>query len=114
MRLPVSVGSELDSLRDERDAWRRRAERAFQEEVPETGRGVMRRSGRRLRRLLATSFLAVVLVLGAGLVFGRSGAARLPDYPTCIGRARYEHPIRHNQYQELVNALYTCDVYRAG
>jgi hypothetical protein len=114
MRLPVGPGSELDALRRERDAWRRRAESALHEETPEPGHGVVRRSRRRLRRLLATSFLAVVGVLSAGLLFGRPGAAPLPDYPECIGKARYEHPIQGNQYQELVNALYTCDVYRAG
>ena len=37
-----------------------------------------------------------------------------PDYPGCIGKARYENPIRGNQYQELVNALYACEVYRTG
>ena len=115
MRLPVSPRSELDALRRERDAWRRRAEWALHEETPEPERGVVRRSRIRIRRLLATSFLAVVAVLGAGLLLGRpGGAARLPDYPACIGKARYEHPIHGNQYQELVNALYSCDVYSAG
>ena len=112
MRLPVSPRSELDAVRRERDAWRRRAQSALHEETSE--HGVVRRSRNRIRRLLATSFLAVVAVLSAGLLFGRPGAARLPDYPSCIGKARYEHPIEGNQYQELVNALYSCDVYRAG
>ena len=114
MRLPVSPRSELDALRRERDAWRRRAESVLHEEVPEAGHGVVRRSRNRIRRLLATSFLAVVAVLSAGLLFGQSGAARPPDYPTCIGKARYEHPVEGNQYQELVNALYSCEVYRSG
>jgi hypothetical protein len=34
------------------------------------------------------------------------------DVPACIGKARYEHPIAQNQYQELVNALYACGVYQ--
>jgi hypothetical protein len=114
MRLPVSPRRELDAVRRERDAWRRRAQSALHEEMPELEHGVVRRSRNRIRRLLATSFLAVVAVLSAGLLFGRPGAARLPDYPSCIGKARYEHPIEGNQYQELVNALYSCDVYRAG
>jgi len=84
------------------------------EETPVPGHGVVRRSRNRIRRLLATSFLTVVAVPSAGLIFGQPGAARLPDYPACIGKARYEHPIEGNQYQELVNALYSCDVYRAG
>ena len=114
MRLPVSPRSEVDAVRRERDAWRRRAESAIHEETPEPEYGVVRRSRIRIRRLLATSVLAVVAVLSAGLLLGRSGATRLPDYPTCIGKARYEHPIHGNQYQELVNALYTCDVYSVG
>jgi hypothetical protein len=114
MRLPVSPRSELDALRRERDAWRRRAESALHEETPEPEHGVVRRSRNRVRRLLATSFLTVVAVLSAGLLFGQPGAARLPDYPACIGKARYEHPIQGNQYQELVNALYSCEVYSSG
>ena len=114
MRLLVGPRSELDALRKERDAWRRRAESALHEEAPEPEHGVVRRSRIRIRRLLATSFLAVVAVFSAGLLLGRPGAARLPDYPTCIGKARYEHPIHGNQYQELVNALYSCDVYSVG
>ena len=114
MNLSVGPRSELDALREERDAWRRRAELALHEEAHEIEHGVVRRSRIRLRRLLTTSFLAVVLMLGAGLLLGRPGAARLPDYPACIGKARYEHPIHGNQYQELVNALYSCDVYRVG
>ena len=114
MRLPASPRSELDAVRRERDAWRRRAQSALHEEPPELERGVVRRSRNRVRRLLATSFLAVVAVLSAGLLFGRPSAARLPDYPACIGKARYAHPIEGNQYQELVNALYSCDVYSAG
>jgi hypothetical protein len=114
MRLPVSPRSELDAVRRERDAWRRRAQSALHEEPPELEHGVVRRSRNRIRRLLATSFLAVVAVLSAGLLFGQPGAARLPDYPACIGKARYEHPIEGNQYQELVNALYSCDVYSVG
>jgi hypothetical protein len=114
MRLPVSPSSELDALREERDAWRRRAESALREEVSRPRTGVVRRSRRRARRLLATSFLAVVAMLSAGLLVGQPGAAHVPDYPACIGKARYEHPIQGNQYQELVNALYTCDVYSAG
>jgi len=113
MRLPVSPTSELDAVRAERDAWRRRAEWVLREE-PATERDVKRRSRGRVRRLLGTSFLTVVVVLGAGLLFGRQQEAGAPDYPGCIGRARYEHPIQGNQYQELVNALYACEVYRAG
>ena len=61
------------------------------------------------------------VVVGAVLAFGFGlGAVTLPDgtggavrtdYPGCIGKARYEAPIVGNQYQELVNALYTCGVY---
>jgi len=33
------------------------------------------------------------------------------DYSSCIGSARYSSPIPDNQYQELVNALYACEIY---
>jgi hypothetical protein len=116
MRLDVGPGpgSELDALRAERDEWRRRAESALSEERAAPAHRPARRSAHVFRGLLATSFLAVVLVLSAGLLVGRSGATSLPDYPACIGKARYQHPVQGNQYQELVNALYTCDVYSAG
>ena len=113
MKLPMSPTSELHATRAERDAWRRRAEAALREGRGGE-RGAPRRSGRFVRRLFGASFLAVVLTLSGGLLVGRSTAARSPDYPACIGKARYENPIQGNQYQELVNALYTCDVYRAG
>jgi len=113
MRAPVSPTSELEAVRAERDAWRRRAEAVLREE-PVTEWDVRRRSGGRVRRLLGTSFLTVVFVLSAGLLLGRQDATGAPDYPGCIGKARYEHPIQGNQYQELVNALYACEVYRAG
>ncbi len=118
MRLDVGrapdPGSELDALRAERDEWRRRAESALSDDQTTPAHRPARRSGRLIRGLFATSFLAVVLVLSAGLLVGRSAATSLPDYPACIGKARYEHPVHGNQYQELVNALYTCDVYSAG
>jgi hypothetical protein len=54
-------------------------------------------------------------VLGALTLSSSSEATggRGPDYPSCIGKARYEAPIEGNQYQELVNALYSCGVYTA-
>ena len=67
----------------------------------------------RFERLTATVLLGLVMVVGAALLLGRQEGAR-PDYPGCIGKARYEHPIEGNQYQELVNALYACEVYRTG
>ena len=60
--------------------------------------------------------LAAVVVTGSVALAsfampGRTHSAS-PDVPACIGKARYENPIRGNQYQELVNALYACGVYR--
>jgi cytochrome c-type biogenesis protein CcmH/NrfG len=114
MRLQVTARSELDALRAERDAWRTRAESALRV----SGRGNRRSRASRSRagidRFLATSLVAAIVVLGAVLLLGRQEAAGARDYPGCIGKARYEHPIEGNQYQELVNALYACEVYRTG
>ena len=112
MKLQLTLGSELDALRAERDAWRRRAESSLRWD----GTIVPRRatsSTARFERLTATVLLGLVMVVGAALLLGRQEGAR-PDYPGCIGKARYEHPIEGNQYQELVNALYACEVYRTG
>jgi hypothetical protein len=112
MKLQLTLGSELDALRAERDAWRRRAESSLRWD----GLIVPRRatsSKARFERLTATVLLGLVMVVGAALLLGRQEGAR-PDYPGCIGKARYEHPIEGNQYQELVNALYACEVYRTG
>jgi hypothetical protein len=79
-----------------------------------------RRSSRRRPRwarwsrlLVVTSILALGVALGAIVLPGAPHRAITPDYPGCIGKARYESPIHGNQYQELVNALYACDVYRS-
>ena len=112
MKLQLTPSSEIDALRAERDAWRRRAESS----LPWDGMIVPRRatsSKARFERLTATVLLGLVMVAGAALLLGRQEGAR-PDYPGCIGKARYEHPIEGNQYQELVNALYACEVYRTA
>ena len=112
MKLQLTPSSEIDTLRAERDAWRRRAESSLRRD----GWTVSRRatsSKARFERLTATVLLGLVMVVGAALLLGRQEGAR-PDYPGCIGKARYENPIEGNQYQELVNALYACEVYRTG
>jgi len=54
-------------------------------------------------------------IVGATLIPHNSDKPTLEkDYAECISKARYEHPIKNNQYQELVNALYTCGVYKQG
>ena len=114
MKLPLTPSSEVDALRAERDAWRRRAESSLWGDSARTAPRLARSSKARLERLVATVLLGLVMVVGAALLLGRQEGTRPPDYPGCIGKARYENPIEGNQYQELVNALYACEVYRTG
>jgi hypothetical protein len=103
--------SRLSAVEHERDEWRKRAEAA----APPRTVYVVRR-GRLRSRLLTASWLVTLGLLVGGVAVPRANDAPVlrEDYPGCIGRARYENPIAGNQYQELVNALYACDVYRAG
>ncbi len=66
---------------------------------------------RTLSSLFAATAVAASVALGAFVLPGRTQGAS-PDVPGCIGKQRYEHPVAGNQYQELVNALYACGVYR--
>lgn len=110
MRLPVAPRSELDTIRSERDEWRRRAESA---PSAKTEYVVLRRS--HWAKLVSASWLVVLGLLVGGVAIPRASDAPTltRDYPGCIGKARYESPIADNQYQELVNALYACGVYEA-
>lgn len=64
------------------------------------------------------SVLAGIWLVVIGVVVGGAAVPHIHDRPTlstvpaCISKARYEHPIADNQYQELVNALYSCEVYK--
>lgn len=112
MRLPVVPRSELERLRAERDAWRNRAELSLAvSHAPTVRRARRRRRPGAAQALLAGCMLVSGVALGALTLAPSSGTALEPDYPGCIGKARYEEPIRGNQYQELVNALYACGVY---
>ena len=105
---------ELRRLEAERDEWRRRAESALRHAPPSQTRSPRSRRVRlRAVPVLLAASAALAAVLGGSTLVERPGGAR-PDYPACIGRARYENPIVDNQYQELVNALYACRVYQAG
>ena len=115
MKLPLAPRSEVELARVELDEWRRRAESSIGEGNPPAPTSRPGRRRRRLRRL--GSLLAAVVVTGSVALAsfampGRTHSAS-PDVPACIGKARYENPIRGNQYQELVNALYVCGVYRS-
>jgi len=102
---------DVDDVRSERDEWRRRAHMALAATVTAPQPAVVPRRRLRMSRLLA-GVSAVVLGLGlAAAPIAREGEQLRPDYPRCIGQARYEHPIDGNQYQELVNALYVGNVY---
>lgn len=103
--------SQIAALERERDEWRKRAEA-----VVSPGTEYVVKRGSRWVRALAASWLVAIglLVGGAAIPRANDGPALREDYPACIGKARYEHPIDGNQYQELVNALYACEVYGAG
>ena len=115
MKLPVAPRSEVALARFELDEWRRRAESRLGDEDPPAHSTRLARRSSRARRL--GSLLAAVVATGSVAVAslampGRTPSAS-PDVPACIGKARYENPIHGNQYQELVNALYACGVYRS-
>ena len=115
MRLPVVDRSRLELAHTEREEWRRRAESGLRPERRASQLG--RRTPRRIRwpvRLVATLALATGAAVAIVTLPGRSHGAARPDYAGCIGQARYEDPIEGNQYQELVNALYACGIYRAA
>jgi hypothetical protein len=115
MKLPIAPRSEVELARFELDAWRRRAESKLGDADPSahSSRPARRRSrARRLGSLLAAVVVTGSVALASFTMPGRTHGAS-PDVPACIGKARYENPIRGNQYQELVNALYACGIYRA-
>jgi hypothetical protein len=102
---------ELDHACAERDEWRKRAEVG---PGPRTEYVVFRTP--RWTRLVTASWLVILGLLVGGLAIPRANDRPIlgEDYPACIGQARYQDPIEGNQYQELVNALYACGIYRAG
>jgi hypothetical protein len=115
MRLPITPRSKVALAQFELDEWRRRAESRLGEGDPPARSS--RPARRRLRARRSGSLVAAVVVTGSVALAsfampGRTHSAP-PDVPACIGKARYQNPIRGNQYQELVNALYTCGVYRS-
>lgn len=115
MKLPISPRSEVELAQFELDEWRRRAESRLGEDDPpaQSSRPARRRSrARRLGSLLAAVVVTGSVALASFAMPGRTHTAS-PDVPACIGKARYQNPIRGNQYQELVNALYACGVYRS-
>ena len=115
MKLPIAPRSEVELVRFELDEWRRRAEsKRGDDDAPARPRRTARRRSRarRLGSLLAAVVVTGSITLASFAMPGRTHASS-PDVPACIGKARYENPIRGNQYQELVNALYACGVYRA-
>jgi hypothetical protein len=115
MKLPIAPRSEVELAQFELDEWRRRAESSLGEDDPpaQSIRPARRRSrARRLGSLLAAFVVTGSVALASFAMPGRTHSAS-PDVPACIGKARYQNPIRGNQYQELVNALYACGVYRS-
>ena len=107
----ITIGSraEVERLESERDEWQMRAEvlaRMVRERTPAPKR-------RTWPAVLATVWvlLAGVFLGGAVIPHKNDAPVLAQNLPACIGQARYAHPVEGNQYQELVNALYACDVY---
>jgi hypothetical protein len=68
-----------------------------------------------MSRLVGALFLLVSIGIAATAVHVR-GERPSVDYrglQACIAHAERTHPVA-DRHQELVNALYTCGVYRAG
>ena len=113
---------ELERVEHERDAWEARAhalasqlavERS--ERIAERKQDPPRKSPRAIWASALTALWLILIGLFIGVVVPRAqGPTVLPDFAGCISKARYEHHIPGNQYQELVNALYTCQIYEGA
>lgn len=119
MRSPLVSRKRLEQAEYERDLWQARAEALKAQLDIERNERIAERKGDPPRKnpRWAAALMAIWLIL-IGLVIGvvvpkaqGPTLAGTGDLPACIGKARYEHPIKGNQYQELVNALYTCHIY---
>jgi len=63
--------------------------------------------------VVITAFWLLAIGLFIGVIVPKADKPTLePDYAACISQATYNNPIPENKYQELVNALYTCNVFK--
>lgn len=117
---PVTLVStaKVEGIEHERDQWKLRTNQLADRvaALEREQRGLVDARPRPRRTIWATT-LTVCWLLVAGLFIGvmvpkAQGPTVLPDAGDCISQARYEHPVEGNQYQELVNALWTCEVYQ--
>lgn len=80
-------------------------------------RRVVTKKEKRKGRLVVAGYVIWALIIGAII-----GGVFIPryddkptvvqgDYSTCISNYIYENPLPDNKYQELVNALWGCNVY---
>lgn len=81
-------------------------------------RQIVDKKEKRRRKGVVLGFTTWAFVIG--LLIGGSAIPQINDdpviqenYSECISQARYSDPIENNQYQELVNALYACEIYGA-
>jgi hypothetical protein len=67
-----------------------------------------------MHRLVGFAFFVVSLAIAGGALHLSRGHPATVDYSPlaeCIGNARYRYPL-DDKHQELVNAMYTCGIYR--
>jgi hypothetical protein len=66
-----------------------------------------------MQRLVGFTFFVVSLAIAGGALHLSREPATVDYSPLaeCIGDARYRHPL-DDKHQELVNAMYTCGIYR--
>lgn len=121
-QIVIARRSEIAQLEAETEAWKARAEamvaelaliRARQFDPPPKPSLDLRNKWPTVMRG-AWILIIGIIVGGLAIPHHYDRPSLSPDLPTCIGQARYKHQIPDNQYQELVNALYSCDVYGAS
>ena len=96
----------------ERDLWQQRAETALAALERTAQVPPQTRHSPRWATLLTAAWLVLAGLFIGVVVPKAEGPTLAPDRAACISQARYEHPVDGNQYQELVNALWDCEVFQ--
>lgn len=114
VQLVVAKQSEFDNLEAElqeaRDLLKSYATMLRQQQALINNKSRLRSKWSALLNMLWMLMIGV-MIGGLAIPHHYDRPSLAPDLPACIGQARYEHPVKGNQYQELVNALYSCEVY---
>ncbi len=119
-KVVVGGRTELERLEAERDHWEARAHALSAQLSMERSEKIAKKKGDPPRKaplwhatLVCVWVLMFGVFIGGAVVPHAAGPTVLPDYEGCIVQSRFDHPIAENQYQELVNALWNCDVFEA-